>query len=75
MLGVERLVGNYSLPVMWTLTAVFSLAVRACSCLAVPVSPRPSVLLPRLTSRVMLAVRADARDVISIYLPNPAAEC
>ena len=53
---------------MWALTAVSSLAM--CACLAVSVFPGLSILVPRLASRVTLAVRADARDVIylSIYL-------
>ena len=33
------------------------------ACLAVSVSPEPSVLVTRLASRVALAGRADARDV------------
>ena len=40
------------------------------ACLAVPVPPGVSILVPRLASRVTLAVRADARDVIPIYLSN-----
>ena len=43
-----------------------SLAVRAC--LAVSASPGLSVLVPRLASVVTLAVRADARDAISICI-------
>ena len=41
-----------------------------CACLAVSVFPGVSILVPQLASRVTLAVRADARDVIylSIYL-------
>ena len=40
-----------------------------CACLAVSVFPGRLIHLPRLASRVTLAVRADARDVIylSIY--------
>ena len=54
---------------MWTLVAVFSLAMRAC--LVVSVSLGPSVVLPRLAPWVTLAVRADARDVI--YLSSNTA--
>ena len=50
----------------WALTAASRLAM--CACLAVSVSPRLSVLVPHLASLVTLAVRADAGDVISIYL-------
>ena len=53
-------------PIMWTLTAGFGLAVRAC--LAVLVCSLCGLpLLPRLASPATLAVRADARDVISIH--------
>ena len=38
------------------------------ACLAVSVSLGLSVLVPRLASRVTVAVRADARDVVSTYL-------
>ena len=51
---------------MRVLTAVSRLAVRAC--LALSVSPGLPALVPRLASRVTLAVRADARDVIFIYV-------
>ena len=52
---------------MWALTAVSRLAM--CACLAVSVFPGRLIHLPRLASRVALAIRADARDVIylSIY--------
>ena len=47
---------------MWALTAVSRLAM--CACLAMSVFPGRLIHLPRLASRVTLAVRADARDVI-----------
>ena len=50
---------------MWAMTAVSRLAL--CACLAVSVFPGR---LPCLASRVTLAVRADARDVLSIYLSD-----
>ena len=59
----------YSLYNIWvsTLTSGSGLAVRAC--LAVLVcSFLELLLLPRLAPAVTLAVRAAARDVISIYL-------
>ena len=37
-----------------------------CACLAVSVFPGRLILVPRVASRVTLAVRADARDVIYI---------
>ena len=37
-------------------------------CLAVPVFPGPSILVPRLASRVTPAVRADARDVMYPFI-------
>ena len=43
------------------------LRLALCACLAVSVFPGRFILLPHLASRVTLAVRADARDVI-IYL-------
>ena len=59
---------------MWVLTTVSRLAL--CACLGVSVSPGFLVLVPRVASRIALAVRADAREVIyiSIYLsiyPQP----
>ena len=42
------------------LTAASGLAM--CACLAVSVFPGLSILVPRLSSRVALAVRADARE-------------
>ena len=47
-------------------TAVSGLAM--CACLAVAVFPGLSILVPHLASRVTLAVRADARDVMYIYI-------
>ena len=40
-----------------------------CACLAVSVFPGLSILVPRLASRVTLAVRADAREC-NIYLSD-----
>ena len=57
---------------MWALTAVSSLAM--CACLAVSVFPGFSVLAPRLASRVTVAVRADARDVIYLSIPQNSQE-
>ena len=48
------------------LPAVSRLAMRAC--LAVSVPPGLSVLVPRLASRVTLAVRADARDAVYVSI-------
>ena len=41
-----------------------------CACLAVSVSLGLSVIVPRLASRVTLAVRADARDAIYLSMQN-----
>ena len=51
---------------MWTLTTGFGLAVCLPGC--VGVFYLRLLLLPRLASPVTLAVRADARDVIPMYL-------
>ena len=60
------MLSSLSMSRMYGLSLVW-LCVHARACLAVPVSPGPSVLVPRLASRVTLAVRTDARDVIPIY--------
>ena len=51
---------------MWALTAVSRLAM--CACLAVSVFSGRFIHLPRLASRVTLAVRADGRDVIYLSI-------
>ena len=67
MPGVQRLIRPYRFLCMWALTAVSRLAM--CACLAASVFPGRLLLLPRLASRVTLAVRADARDVIYLSIP------
>ena len=46
-----------------------------CACLAVSVFPGLSVLVPRSASRVTLAVRADARDLIYLSIYHSALLC
>ena len=71
MLGMWRpnINGPFSVQCMWTLTALSGLAVRPClpSCIGVNWS---LCTCSPMASRVTLAVRAGARDVVPVYLAS-----